>query len=197
MALLPKLTVKLGNTCDSIQICEKTDIYTVTTNEGGWGAPNIDTTDVIEADVFAYDHTESTLLEAYPIKDAATALDLYPSATPQPFIAINGSAWGQPDGVYLFYYEVVDNLGTIHKSERLDVLFCCNLQNCLWGIVTKMVEECDKVKLAKYKEVVDQIEVLLYGARAAFDCGDYAKAETLLANGLKLCENYCDPSCGC
>ena len=38
MALLPKLTVKLGNTCDSIQICEKTDIYTVTTNEGRMGS---------------------------------------------------------------------------------------------------------------------------------------------------------------
>ena len=196
MALLPRLTVKLGNTCDSIQICEKTDIYTVTTNEGGWGAPNIDTTAVVEADVIAYDHTETLILEEYPIKDLATALDLYPSATPQPFIAIDGATWSQPDGVYLFYY-IVDDGAKLATSERLDVLFCCNLQNCLWGIISKMVEECNKVKLAKYKEVVDQIEVILYGARAAFDCGDYALAETLLANGLKLCENYCDPSCGC
>ena len=51
MALKPKISASLNNKCDKITIQEETGPYVLSTNDGGWGAPNIDTSAIVFADV--------------------------------------------------------------------------------------------------------------------------------------------------
>ena len=59
MALKPKISVSLSNKCDKITIVEETGPYAITTNEGGWGTPNIDTAAISFADVQFFNSNET------------------------------------------------------------------------------------------------------------------------------------------
>lgn len=54
MALLPKISASLNNKCNKISLTEETGVYVTCTNEGGWGGPNIDTSDIVYSDVQFY-----------------------------------------------------------------------------------------------------------------------------------------------
>jgi len=86
---------------------------------------------------------------------------------------------------------------TTHTNNEQYVLFTCNLQNCMEILIGKMVTECDAEKLDEYKQILDQLEVLLYGIKTAFSCKNFTRAETLLANAATICTTFSGCDCGC
>ncbi len=86
---------------------------------------------------------------------------------------------------------------TTHTNNEQYVLFTCTLQNCMEVLIGKMVTECDAEKLDEYKQILDQLEVLLYGIKTAFACKNFTRAETLLTNAATICTTFSGCDCGC
>ena len=57
MALVPKISLTLGNKCNLVTLTEETGPYNISTNSTGWGGPNIDTSDIDYAFVNLYPFT--------------------------------------------------------------------------------------------------------------------------------------------
>jgi len=199
MALKPKISLSIpGTCCDKIKICEETNIYSGA-NTGGWGPPNEATTGITSAHVYVYDSAGTSILQTFIIKDGAT--NLYPSATPSPFIAFNGATWSQGDGIYKVVYTVVTTTAASYSNDEQYILTMCGLENCMEKIVGKLVTECDEDKLEEYKNILDQLEILKYGIKTAFACNNFTRATTLLTNANTICTTFsgcdCDCDCGC
>jgi len=195
MALVPKFELEIKNTCDKVDVWEMTNAYSGG-NLTGWGAPNIDTTAIITADIKIYDHTGVTLLQTIVMYGGTT--DVYTSATgaptPSTFKAFTDTSWAQPDGIYKAIYTVLDGVTEMVSADQW-CLFTCNLCNCMESLLLKMSELCPGDKLDKYKEVYDRLEVLKYAVEAAHVSCDFATATALLAEANTLCTTFSD--CGC
>lgn len=64
MALVPSISLSLGNKCNKITLKETTNPYNATDNTGGWGSPNIVTTDVTSAYVDVLPFTDDYITTA-------------------------------------------------------------------------------------------------------------------------------------
>ena len=64
MALKPKISVSLTNKCNKITIVEETGPFVITSNEGGWGTPNIDTSDIRLANVQFFNSSQTPAIAA-------------------------------------------------------------------------------------------------------------------------------------
>lgn len=198
MPLVPKIKVCITNKCDRVSLYEETSPYIATNNPGGWGAPNEDTTDIINSVVEIYDYTGNTLLDSIVFFDALT--DIYSivagAPTPGAFLAVANHPWTQPDGIFKIVYKVTLTGNILVTNETQRVLFFCNLENCLHNLKAKIVSECDTITLKKLKDKIDQIELIIYGIKSAFSCGDFTTALSLIQAGKTICDNLCDCGCG-
>lgn len=61
MSLLPQISLSLGNKCNTVTIEELTGLYVASTNIGGWGGPNIDTSVITYAAVNVFPFTGSAI----------------------------------------------------------------------------------------------------------------------------------------
>jgi hypothetical protein len=197
MAFIPKISINIKNTCNKIDVWEKTDVYVIDSNDTGWGGLNIDTSLLVSADVKIYDYLGTTLLQTIILKD--DVIDVYSplqsAPTPPSFKAFSDISWGQPDGVYKLVYTVVEEVTYVNDCQY--VLFTCNLCNCLDNLIIKMSTICSGEKLTKYKEVIDQLEIFKYGISTAYSNGDFATVNILLAEASKICTTFTDCGCGC
>ena len=64
MALKPKISVSLTNKCNKITIVEETGPFVITSNEGGWGTPNINTAAITYADVQFFNSSQTPAIAA-------------------------------------------------------------------------------------------------------------------------------------
>ena len=198
MALVPKIKVCITNKCNKISLYEETSPYIATNNSGGWGIPNEDTSDIINSVVKIYDYTGNTLIDSIVFFDLLT--DIYSTVagapTPGAFLAVANHPWTQPDGIFKIVYEITLSSNDIVTNETQRVLFICNLENCLYNLKAKIVSECDEITLKKLKDKINQIELIIYGIKSAFSCGDFTTALSLIQAGKKICDNLCDCGCG-
>ena len=102
------------------------------------------------------------------------------------FLAISNYSWSQADGIFKVEYLVTVDPDTLYTNETQRVLFICNLENCLHSLKAKIVTECDSKTLSKLKDKIDQIELIIYGIKSAFSCGDFTTANKLIAR----CNTY-------
>ena len=198
MPLVPKIKVCITNKCNKISLYEETSPYIATNNPGGWGTPNEDTTDIINSVVEIYDYTGNTLLDSIVFFDALT--DIYSTVagapTPGAFLAVANHPWTQPDGIFKIVYKITLTGNILVTNETQRVLFFCNLENCLHNLKAKIVSECDEITLKKLKDKINQIELIIYGIKSAFSCGDFTTALSLIQAGKTICDNLCDCGCG-
>lgn len=274
MALIPNISLSLGNKCDKITLKETTNPYNLVDNNGGWGSPNIDTTDVVSATVDILPFTASTVLTAtgvgsiagtvftdtthtagtfavgqflsgpgvaagtqiialgtgtgannggtyilnisqtvtgpvaivgsnslssFIIKNGTT--DLYALLTNNPVpvegTVISEASWVGIDGIYRVLYKVIDTGSVTYTNNTEYVLFICNLCNCKDQLVNKLINACSTSEVKKLKEQVDQMEIFIYGIKAAFACGDLDKADAILSAATTYCKTVSDCGCGC
>lgn len=192
---VPKVTLCINNSCDSLCIKETTDVRQMPYVETGWGDVNPTTDDVTSAIVTVYDKTGVTLKETYVLKDN-TPTDLFPTTTntPVPFVAIENGAWSEVDGVYKVVYTVIVTGPTTYTNATYYVLFICSIQTCINNLKISIIRECDSAKLATKKTNLDQLEILVIGIQDAFDNEDFTTAEELIAAAKIICDNL---DCGC
>jgi hypothetical protein len=193
MALTPVISLSLNNKCDKVTMTESTGLYVTPSNEGGWGTPNIDTTNITLSELKIYDYLGTTLKDTYDLTG------LYPSATPSEFTILLEAGWELPDGIYQIKYEITDDSLTpvIYRNETTHELFICNLCNCKNSLVQKLVKACDTLTIEKLKTQVDQMEIFIYGIQSAFACGDFATANSILASASTYCTTVSNCGCGC
>lgn len=196
MALIPKISLNISNTCKKINVWEKTNPYDAVNNIGGWSTLNGTTNVITSADVKIYDLSD-VLVQTIVMFNGT--INVYPDVspyTPPTFQAYTDLNWSQLDGVYKIVYEVGIS-PKIYTNEPQYELFMCNLCNCMGGLVIKMSDLCSGKKLTKYKEVFDQLEIFKYGIMTAFSNADFTSVNILLAEASKLCTTFSDCSCGC
>jgi hypothetical protein len=138
--------------------------------------------------------TGTSVLAQFILKNST--IDVYPSLTPAPFIAISEANWAQPDGVYQVIYSVTAGV-TEYKNATQHELFLCNLCNCKDRLVVALIDACDTITVKKLKDQVDQMEIFIYGIQSAFACGDFDTAEAILTAATTYCQTIVDCGCGC
>lgn len=197
MAIIPKIFLSLLNTSTKVDVFENTGVYDVTNNPGGWGTPNINPSDVVTSYVKIYDYTGVTLLQTIVLKE--NTVDLYPAViNTNSFKIASNHTWSQGfDGVYKIIYTITDSSSNVYNSTGQYELCICNLENCMDNLISKLTAICDKQKLTRYKDTIDQLEILKYGIETSFACGDFATTTKLITDANTLCTTFSDCGCGC
>jgi hypothetical protein len=190
-------TFQVGQTLIGLGIAPGTVITALLT---GTGSNNGGTYQInISQSVASTPITGISIVANYYLKN--TTVDIYATApgTPTPYIfdALVNQTWTNPDGIYQMVYTVHEDDITIIRTSKSYELFICNLCNCKEALVAKLVKACDRLEVEKLKTQVDQMEVFIYGIQAAFSCGDYTTATTLLEAATKYCSLVSDCGCGC
>lgn len=121
-----------------------------------------------------------------------------PAIDASQYKAIASGSWSQAtDGVYKIVYTIVDNSNNTYTNGGQYELMICNLESCMDKLIAKLVDICDEEKLKRYKETLDQLEILKYGIKTAFASGDFATATSLISDANTLCTTFSDCGCGC
>lgn len=198
MALIPKISLSVGGKCNTVTITESTGVYVTNQNVGGWGVPNIDTSDIDTASITITDFSDTQNTQTIALKNGS--IDVYSAVTSAPtpgaFIALSDASWELGDGIYKIVYTVTSN-GVNYINKTHYELFLCNLCNCKNSLVVDLATNCDSVSVTKWKETLDQLEVLEYGIQTAFACKNFTQAKTLLTHASKLCTTVAACGCGC
>jgi len=192
MAIIPQISLSLGNQCDTVTLTESTKSYTVGTNPGGWGTPNDSASAITSASVKVYDSTATTLLQTFPLKSGTVNLYAgnvnYP--TSDEFVILQDALWIQPDGIYKIVYDITTSTTVTTNTYEL---FLCNLCNCRDNLIVKLIDACSSETVKKLKDQVDQMEIFIYGIETSFACGDFDTAENILT----AASTYCTTISGC
>lgn len=199
MSVIPRIKISIKNKCNAIDVIEKTQPYSAL-NTGGWGSTNPDTNDITAANVKIYNHTTPTLLQTIDMRSGSANVyaGLQNTPTPGSFRPYSDLTWSQADGAYKVVYTVtIAGADYLNTSDCTHVLFLCNLCNCMEALVVAMATMCDVNKLAKYKEVYEQLEVYKFGIKTAFANSDFTKMDNLITSASALCTTFSDCGCGC
>lgn len=198
MALIPKISLSVSGKCNTVTVTESTGVYVTNQNTGGWGGPNIDTDNIDTASITITDFSDTQNTQTIPLKNGSVNVysGVVSAPTPGAFIALSDASWELSDGIYKVVYTVTSgNINYINKTHY--ELFLCNLCNCKNNLVINLATNCDSVSVIKWKETLDQLEVLEYGIHTAFACKDFTKTKTLLNQASLLCNTVADCGCGC
>jgi len=202
MALVPKIKVCISNKCDKVDIYEQTGPYNVTSNPEGWVnsgsvASNIDTSEILTANLEIYDYSKTTLYSNFILYNGV--IDVYSGVAgaplPSEFLAISQAGWTIGDGVYSLMYTLT-SASNIYTNKDQYMLNTCTLKNCILKLKNKSVTECDSNTLEKIKDKINQLEILLYGIQSAFSCLNITRVDELIATSKTICDNLCDCGCG-
>lgn len=194
MSLILKSTVTEGNGGKSLYFSDLTNIYDVSLNPGGWGAPNLTIGAVTQT------HIKVTL------PDSVTIIDiLNPVGIPTTNItlkyeitaAILGSTTTYiPDGLYTIEYTVTDGI-TLYTTGVKYYLFTCNLECCISKLWLKVADDCicscdnsTNINNALYAESI------LFGTKAYAAEGNTTEVANLISKLNQIC-NYSNSDCGC
>lgn len=168
--------------CKNLVFSETTGNYDVTYNPTGYGAPNIELTDVATATLSITDPTGTV-----------STLDMMSHGFPTDDLTIDGytitSTTVLPDGQWTFTYTITTNLLPSETYVKtINKLFYCNAECCVTKMLTT-VDTCDccndNTALNNYVKVSTFLESL----KKAATCGDVLNFSNILKIVNKLCKN--------
>lgn len=186
MALTPTIQVCLNSACDTLTLTETTGVYNASTNTGGYGAPNITTSDVetVLLTVIAPDDTE------YEIDLTATD---FPSSNDEFEYELDladlGNRTSIEDGYWQFVYEVVDGATTYTATKNY--MFYCESECCVAKLLAKVEpDECDcDTQNLKRIENYTKARTFLASLKNAASCFNLDKFDIIKGILTKLCRN--------
>lgn len=193
MALIPNITVCLKSNCTELEFTETTGIYNASTNVGGYGTPNVNTTDIISANllVIAPDDTEYNInmtLHDFPNSDNTIEYQLS--------LVNIGNRDKIEDGYWQFVYTLTDD-DEVEYTVTKSYFFYCNAQCCVYTMLSTIsvdalsTDELNNSKITNYQRV----KTLLDSLKNASNCANetqFNKIKTLI---LKLCRNSSCRTC--
>lgn len=193
MALVLDYTVSIPCTCQSIIFTDTTGAYDAGSNAGGWGAPNIANGDVTIATlkITFPDTTEQTISVLTEVnagigfEKTIAITDLEGFSTDSLF----------PAGKYTFEFKVTTDSVTYYSTE-VEMFSWCSYSECYKNLLIGYTGSdcCDGCQDAA-KEKITKVAVLLESLKAAADCLDEARFNSISAKLQTLCKTTSD--CGC
>lgn len=183
--------------CDSFNISESTGVYDSNGNPGGWGNPNYDVSDVIDARLIIVlpDGTSVTI-------DSNSSVPVFPTlpdSTGNSIFNVTSTMLGVSgleDGIYNITYQVDLNSvfgQTIQAQVTIYQLLTCNIKCCVDKLVAKIPDyNCDCSNPAVENALLAQA---LYSALCcAGKCGNLTAVDNLLETLNRICDST---DCGC
>lgn len=186
MALAPILSTCLKG-CSTVEISDITGLYSAE-NTTGWGAPNLERADVIEA-LLTIKYTNSDGVSSTTIVDVTTEVQ---TAVTESILLNTYTLVG--DGVLDITYSI--KAETESYSVTLTKAIFCNVKCCVQklavGLAKELCEPCNKgAKTEKFLSAY----TLLLGLSSIVICTGQTAYLKLLKQLQKLCGEKC--GCGC
>lgn len=188
MAIFVDFNVKQSDNAKELLFTETTGAYNITSNTGGYGAPNEPHTDATAATLDVTDPSGTT-----------TTINLFGGAPDYPKDDLNnehsirtqalglGDDLEFPDGIYTFKYDVTLPVQGVVSNEQC-ILISGKARCCVYGMLATVdLCDCDGSDLKR------ALEAFTY-YRAAVACaasGESSKFEELLAIIDKYCKGQC------
>lgn len=216
MALIPKLSVCQPNDCQKLWLWDSTGTYDVSTNPGGYGAPNPDATAIVNAVIKVYPPGYSvpivfTFTILTGVITAATRTDpngtvttvtsslnttAFPWTDTVPFILTSdllniGESQSLESGNWFFEYTITNNSINYYNTSTDTFIFC--VAECCVNKMLLKVDDCDcgcggDGFGARYLKA----KALLDAAKFAAQWGLKEKAQTLLEEVQSICGSDCN-----
>jgi hypothetical protein len=192
MALIPTISVCLDSACDTITITETTGIYDASSNVGGYGAPNIATSDIDSAVLTIISPSEQTYTinlfdNSFPSSNTSYSYEIPMSEL--------GNRTSIEDGYWQITYTLVDG-GTTYTANGSKVFFC-NAKCCVARLLAAIEpDECDcNEQNIKRIENYTKARTFLSSLENAANCFNIDRFDTIKAILDKLCRNTSCKTC--
>jgi hypothetical protein len=186
MPLIPKLKACVADKCTKLILRDATGLYNVTTNPGGWGAPN------------PTGSGDAGFAATYSI-DGATPVAISNTYFANPVVATEFSlgeyAHTLADGWHTITY-TIDTTALVAESVTIKIFTYCNIKCCVFSKMLEMksLDLCKETeKLASYMHLWTLYKSLIYAANGC----DADQATDILSRLNKLCPTATTGGCGC
>lgn len=184
-----------SSNCKKMTFYELTGAFS-TSNPGGWGSPNYDTTDAEDATLEITDPDGNTttldltlVTPTFPTTNLSQGYEFTPSD-------IGSTEEKFTDGKYTFTYTVSRTSATAFSDyEVVQQLIYCQAKCCVRSLFAQITDfkcDCKNTKL----ELALRASALLEGLKYAADCGQEDTFNTILETINSLCDTE-DCNCGC
>ena len=188
MALDIKLKGVVSGDCDTMVITDVTGDYNVTTNPGGYGAPNPAKTDFNGAQDY------HTIIVVRSDETLTTFGPTYGNFSTSLLFSTGLNVTNLVDGHYILKYTLYDSATAVKYTKNIQYFVTCNMDCALQKELLKLAEDacynsCDEKNVNSYMEYTMYKKALDY----AVMCGDIKGAKklySLLAKKLNI-------DCGC
>lgn len=186
MALEPTFSICFKNNCKELLLQDNTGTYSAT-NTGGWGAPNIELSDVDDAEIVisTTDTSIGGTEDVTTTVQAATIIDgVFELITLEP-ADIDSDETKFPDGIYTITYTITAN-GTDYEYS-VKCYSDCQVSCCIEKMKTKFKEKLCTCDGETYIMNYFKAEALLMGLKAAACASDDTEFSNILASIEKIC----------
>ena len=179
---VPKLDICF-KACSIIKFVDITNVYSATTNTGGWES-SVGGDDISTAVITVYDD-EDELVFTY------TVTSEIPDTVTGDIAFTEYDDTELDDGEYTLIYTLTTSASTIYTYTK-KFLNCCNFEACIDSLIATIPEKiCENRCDTEYIDDVLTIEALLYGYKCAAQCDK----DTIKTEIEKKLERFCDFQC--
>lgn len=185
MAVDVKFSICQESNCKAIKFTEDTGVYALSTNVGGWGTPNSNTSSAVSANLtltspggVSYTPIDLFALSSFPKDDTKASYSIDASV-------VDPSLTSFEDGAWEIEYSVTT--GTSTHTETKTFFFHCKISAC---ICKKLADldvddcECDHETIDAVLQMKAYSDALSYAA----GCGNLSGANQILKTLKKLCD---------
>lgn len=177
--------------CTSFDIKDTTGVYS-SGNSGGYGNPNFDISDAIDARIYVTTPAGvQTIIDCFPTLPDSTGASTFTITSSN-----LGSSGSLVDGIYVVKYQV-DFTNASAQTVQYDVvktlLLSCTIKCCIDKLIAKIATlgcGCDDTQLKNALLAYGLYQSLLYNGK----CGNTPAVTNLLSQLNKLCITS---NCGC
>lgn len=186
MPLTPKLKACVADKCTKLILTDATGLYNVTTNAGGWGAPN------------PTGSGDAGFKATYSL-DGATPVTISNTYFANPVVAAEFSLGEYTHTLADGWHTITYTIETVAHGKvtgTIKIFTYCNIKCCVFSKMLEMknLDLCKDVeKVASYMHLWTLYKSLIYAANGC----DADQATDILSRLNKLCPAATTGGCGC
>lgn len=172
-----------NKSCKSLQFSETTGAYNSLSNTGGFGSPNVDTTDATSALLKVLIPGATTTVDIDLFPDFPTVDNEFEREITSADLGLTADSKLE-DGVYEITYEVIAD--GVTYTELNNIFLYCNVQCCINQMIAKIPSKHCSCSDSSVSDALTAY-MLMKSLEHAAVCGK----KTKFANTLKVLNNIC------
>lgn len=182
MALIPKICAYVTDNCTTLVVKDVTGAYNADTTVGGWGSPNITTSDI-----------EAIVLNITNTSDEGTSYEIdfseFPSTVTGDFEIDSLTIDPLLDGEYTIEYVITDS-DAVETSSKIKIFSTCNVRCCIDKMWSKFAESEDDCNCGCSDNLTNalQAEAIYRAMMSSSACLDATIRSALLNKLQRICE---------